>query len=200
MPLMQARANAPDAQTVREFCLGLKRGDAAVFDAVYAHYRPRLFTFIARLIGRREIADELLQETWLRLAKNASTLADDTDVGAWLFTVATNAARSYRRWQVLDFERVKDALFPSSSERPSPFENVASLQTHRQLERMLLRLSPSDREVLLLAGVEGLEPHQAATVLGLKPEALRQRLSRARARLRALMTEAGQRSPDRKTS
>ncbi len=197
---MHARANAPDAQTVRAFCLGLKRGDAAVFDAVYAHYRPRLFTFLARLTGRREIAEELLQETWLRLAKNALTLAEGTDVGAWLFTVATNAARSHRRWQLLDIERVKDVLFPSSSERPSPFETVSSLQTHRQLERTLQRLSQSDREVLLLVGVEGLEPQQAAAVLGLKPEALRQRLARARGRLLALMNEADQRLPERGSS
>ncbi len=167
---------------------GLKRGDRAAFDAVYERYRPGLFSFLARMTGRREVAEDLLQE--LRLARHAPTLADDTDVGGWLFTVATNAVRSHHRWQVVDLARVRNALFaPLVAPQVSAFEALAATQAEQALERGLAALSNSDREVLLLVGVEGLAPAQAANVLGLRPEALRQRLSRARTRLAAQLGE-----------
>jgi len=142
-----------------------------------------LFAYLARMSGRREVAEDLLQETWLRLARHAPSLAPGTDVGAWLFTVATNALRSQQRWRVVDLEKVRQALFVPKAEQATPFEALASTQAHRVLERGLAALSSSDREVMLLVGVEGLTPTEAAEVLGLRPETLRQRLSRARARL-----------------
>lgn len=166
-----------------EWLAGLRRGDGPTFDAVYARYRPGLFAYLARMSGRREAAEDLLQETWLRLARHAPSLAPGTDVGAWLFTVATNALRSQQRWHVVDLEKLRQALFVPRAEQATPFEALATTQAHRVLERGLAALSSGDREVMLLVGVEGMTPTEAAGVLGLKPEALRQRLSRARARL-----------------
>ncbi len=171
------------AQQQREWLDGLARGDGQVFDAVYARYRPGVFAFLARMTGRREVAEDLLQEVWLRLARSGASLAPGTDLGAWLFTVASNAARSHRRWQVVDFERVRQALFVPKAQQVSPFEAVSATQAQRTLERALNALSPTDRELLLLVGVEGLTPAQASTALKVTPETLRQRLSRARARL-----------------
>jgi RNA polymerase sigma factor (sigma-70 family) len=167
------------------------KGDAASFDLIYERYRPGLFAFLARMCGKRELAEDLLQETWLKFARQAFSLPANTDLGAWLFTVARNVLRSHRRWQVVDLERVRQLLFLPAQERTSPFEAVAATQGQAALERALAGLSSSDREVLLLVGVEGLSPAQAGVVLGLKPDVLRQRLSRARARLAAALGDEG---------
>ena len=45
----------------------LKKGDVAAFEAIYEAYRPRLFSFLVRLSRRRDLAEDLLEETWLRL-------------------------------------------------------------------------------------------------------------------------------------
>ncbi len=63
----------------------LRRGDATAFDEVYRRYTPGLFAFLARLVGRAAIAEELLQETWMRLATHARALARDTNLRAWLY-------------------------------------------------------------------------------------------------------------------
>jgi len=167
----------------------LKAGDVSAFDEVYEAYRPRLFSYLVRLARRRDVADDLLEETWLRLVTHAARLADDTCVSAWLFTVARNLFCSWCRHRAIDEDRLTDLApaWPGAAPGESPFERLAQSETERRLERALARLPLRDREVLLLVGVEGLAPSAAAEVLGLTPEVLRKRLQRARDRLAAEM-------------
>lgn len=173
-----------EAQDERGWVSGLGRGEVAAFDAIYSAYRPRLFAFLARLGGRRELAEDLLQETWVRLARHARSLPPDTRLGPWLFTVARNLFVSHRRRVALQGDRLR-ALAAGVREEggPGPFEATAATELERRLEAALAALSVADREVLLLVGVEGLEPAEAAEILGVRADALRQRLKRARNRL-----------------
>ena len=165
-----------------ELVAGLRAGDTAAFDAAYDAYRPRLFGFLLRLSRRRTVAEDLLDETWLRLVAHAATLRPDTRLGAWLFTVARNLYWSYRRASALEVEAEwmtsSQAQIPAAT--PSPFELAAGAELQARVERALGALSPQHREVLLLVAREGLPPSEAATVCGISAEALRQRLSRAR--------------------
>ena len=176
-----APARSPDATLV----VRLKRGDPAAFDDVVASLRPRLFSFLARLSRSPHLAEDLLQETWLRLATHAPDLPDDTQLAPWLFTVARNLFVSHRRWALLDAERVRTlaAVVGARMDHVSPFDVAAASESERRLEGALAALPVKYREVLLLVAVERLEPAEAARVLGINAEALRQRLSRARAML-----------------
>jgi len=171
----------------------LKEGDAAAFEALYEAFRPRLFSFLLRLSRRRDVAEDLLEETWLRLVAHAAKLRDDTRLGPWLFTVARNLHASWRRSRALEAERVGGLVpsWPEPARGESPFEAAARSETERRLEEALARLSLRDREVLLLVGGEGLTPAAAATVCGVTPETLRKRLQRARKRLAVEMSERG---------
>src|SRR5919108_1989140 len=80
----------------------LRRGDSSAFDDVYAAFNTRLFTFLVRLSRRRDVAEDLLEETWLRLVKHASRLRADTRLGPWLFTVARHLYVSFNRARVLE--------------------------------------------------------------------------------------------------
>jgi RNA polymerase sigma-70 factor (ECF subfamily) len=107
-----------------------------------------------------------------------------------LFTVARNLYYSYCRSRAIS-EAAADALislWPSGSPRPSPFEEAAARELEGRLERALARLPANHREALLLVGVDGMTPAEAAGVCGLAPEAFRQRLSRARAALDSELT------------
>ena len=174
-----AADDAEDAALVR----ALRAGEARAFDLAYARYRSRIFSFLLRLARRRDVAEDLLQETFVRLAKHARTLAEDTVLGAWLFTVARNLWRSHRRWRLLDAERLRElGLWPSASS-VTPLALSEATETERRLEAALLGLPELYREVLLLVAVERLEPQRAAEVLGVRADAVRQRLLRARAML-----------------
>jgi RNA polymerase sigma-70 factor (ECF subfamily) len=163
----------------------LRDGEPAAFDAVYDAYRARVYSFLARMARSREVAEDLAEETWLRLVEAAPRLRPDTRLGPWLFTVARNLYYSYCRSRAIS-DAAADALvslWPGGSPRPSPFEEAAARELEGRLEGALARLPANHREALLLVGVEGMTPAEAAGVCGLTPEAFRQRLSRARAAL-----------------
>jgi RNA polymerase sigma-70 factor (ECF subfamily) len=168
----------------------LRDGEPAAFDAVYEAYRARVYSFLARMARSREVAEDLAEETWLRLVEAAPRLQPDTRLGPWLFTVARNLYYSYCRSRAIS-EAATDALislWPGGSPRPSPFEEAAARELEGRLERSLARLPAHHREALLLVGVDGMTPAEAAGVCGLTPDAFRQRLSRARAALDSELT------------
>jgi RNA polymerase sigma-70 factor (ECF subfamily) len=161
----------------------LRRGDAAAFDAVYEAYRPRIHGFLLRLTRDRVLADDLAQDTWMGFARAASTLRDDTDLAALLFTIARNEWRSHGRWALLDVVRVVAFSWQRAPDPVDPEERADARETGARLERALGELDPLHREVLLLVGVEGFEQDRAAAILGVSYPALRKRLARARAAL-----------------
>lgn len=160
----------------------LRAGDAAAFDVVYAEYHARLFNFLLRLSRRRDVAEDLVEDMWLRLVSQASRLHDDTRLAPWLFTVARNLYTSHCRSGLVEESHLPDlmGLWPAGRSVPSPFEETAANETDRRLEAVLAGLPAKYREVLLLVGAHGLTSSEAAAVCGISPEALRQRLSRAR--------------------
>ena len=167
----------------------LRAGDTGAFDRVYNAYRPRVFAFLLRMSRSRTVAEDLLDETWLRLVRHAASLRPDTRLGPWLFTVARNLYWSYRRASLLHEASVPEliGLWPSPAAWPSPFDLAVAGELERRVEAALSMLPPQYREVLLLIAYEGLTPSDGAVVCGISPEAFRQRLSRARAALAEML-------------
>jgi len=167
-------APPPDAVLVDR----LRRGERAAFRELYARFAQPSFGFLLRLAGRRDVAEDLHQEVWLAIATHATRLDPDSDLAAWVFTIARNRFRSARRRD----DAGAPAADPMALERaagPPPADDPAC----RDLERALGALPEIHREVLLLVGVEGLDVRQAADVLAINHDAARQRLARARAAL-----------------
>src|SRR5262245_62195360 len=116
-----------DRDTELALVARLRDADTAAFDAVYDVFNVPLFTFLLRLSRRRDVAEDLLEETWLRLVKHASRLRADTRLAAWLFTVARNLYISFNRSRMLEASATESllALWPFSPDRSSPFEAAA---------------------------------------------------------------------------
>ena len=174
-----------DREDERSRVAALRAADAAAFDDVYDAYRGRVFAFLLRMCRSRPVAEDLLNETWLRLVRHARMLRDDTRIGPWLFTVARNLYWSHRRASLVEEAYAPEllGLWPSTQAWASPFDLAAAEELERRVEVALSMLQPQHREALLLVVYEGLTPGEAAAVCGIKPDAMRQRLSRARAAL-----------------
>jgi RNA polymerase sigma-70 factor (ECF subfamily) len=157
----------------------LRQRDPEGFNRAYALFASPIHAFLYRLAGRKDQADDLLQHTFLRLAERGPELRADSDLRAWLFAVARNAflglARATR--SELREEAIEEVVTPPT--------DVEARLLLGDVERALTALRLGDRELLLLVGVEGLEPSQVASVLGIDAATLRKRLARARARLLA---------------
>jgi RNA polymerase sigma-70 factor (ECF subfamily) len=185
-----ADAPLPDADLVA----GLRAGEPAAFDAAYELHSGPIYRFLTRLCGV-PLADDLFQETWLRLARHGRALRPDTNLRAWLYTVARNLARSHARWAGGDAAAVAAVArwwyLPGPG--ASPHDAAVAADAAARLRRAFERLPAPSREILLLVAGEGLAVDEAARVLDLQPEAARQRLHRARAALAAALPEEDER-------
>lgn len=165
----------PDHET-----LGLlRRRDPRGFDQAYERYGVRLFSFLSRLAGRgrRQLAEDLLQQTFLTLAERGAELRTDSDLRAWLFTVARNAFLGHVRSVRFESDVPNLELVESRS------HDAEARLMLGDVEQALSRLRLEDRELLLLIGAEGLSPITVSRMLELEPATLRKRLARARRRL-----------------
>lgn len=173
--------NQDDPRTVID---RLRAGDASAFDAVYAAEKAGLYGFLLRLSRDTHVSADLFQNVWLKLAKHATSLRPDSNIRAWLYTVARREYVSFRRAQALDVSRL---LVLDRERGESPADTSLDSQLSA-LKAALGCLADPDREVLLLSSAEGLDSDQVAAILGISNAALRQRLARARRRLAAALS------------
>jgi RNA polymerase sigma-70 factor (ECF subfamily) len=167
--------------------LRLRRQVPGAFDEVYARYREPVWRFLRRLCGRQDIAEDLFQETWLAVARNAHRLREDTQLLPWIYTIARNKHRNSVRFRLLDRQRHEQA----AAEPPATVSEVETdADARRRAARVagaFARLPGVYREVLLLFFEEGLTTEGVARVLDLREDAVRKRLSRARSELARLL-------------
>jgi RNA polymerase sigma-70 factor, ECF subfamily len=183
-----ARTFAHDSDE-RRLLARLRAGEADAIEELYRAYRKPTFGFLVRLAKDRHVAEDLFQNTWLKVSRSIERLREDTELKAWIFTIARNEFRSYRRWQLVDLSRI--FLFYREREEPEcdPYAKSDEKMATNEIERGFAAIGASDREVLLIVCVEGMPPEQAATVLGISHAALRQRLGRARCRLKSALAK-----------
>ena len=171
-----------DRRRELELIAGLRAGDPAAFDAVFECFNRRLYNFLARLTNRRDVAEDLLEETWLRLVVHAPRLRPDTRLAQWLFTVARHLHVSHCRSRLLENAHAAGllGLWPSGRPEPSPLVAAEASETEHRVMQAVASLPLTYREALLLVAVDELQPSEAAAVCGVSPETMRQRLRRAR--------------------
>ena len=155
--------------------------------ASFVQHIPRLRRYARALTGDRSRADDLLQDTLERALVKFHLWRQGSDLRAWLFTIMHNVflnqlrARPAGAAVSLDDEAMQLAVRATQSDRI----DILDLQT------ALLRLPEEQREVVLLVGLEQLTYEETAGALGIPIGTVMSRLSRAREKLRALLTGAG---------
>jgi RNA polymerase sigma-70 factor (ECF subfamily) len=159
--------------------------DEDAFRAFYERTARPLWAYLSRASGSPEAADDLLQESYLRLLRCGVTFESEDHRRHYLFRIATNLARDRHRRRTLlplaDGEATL-ALRPQS-------DPAGGLAGRADLRTALGRMKPRDREMLWLAYAEGATHQEIGRVLGLRPTGVRVLLFRARRRLRKLLGE-----------
>jgi RNA polymerase sigma factor (sigma-70 family) len=150
-------------------------------DTLFLRHSGRVHAFLARLLGDRDAADDMVQDVFLRALKYRARYDGSGEFITWLFRIARNVAASHYAGR-----RDADPLVinGNATDDPSVLDLLISTEDYEQLGRAMAALPFAHREVLLLRGTEGL-PHRAvAEALGCSEGAARVRLSRALAALK----------------
>jgi RNA polymerase sigma-70 factor (ECF subfamily) len=173
----------------REELKRAQAGDPEALGRFFDHHFGRIFSVVQRFVGRRDVAQDITQDIFLKLRRHIGRLDIEHDPAPWLFTVAVNACRDHRRsawWRVsrrmvpLDRDPEATAL---SSNAPDPEQAFVTAEEERRLQAAILRLPPELRLSVILHDFDGLPHEQIAEVTGTTHAAARKRHSRA---LRAL--------------
>lgn len=178
----------------------IRRGDGAAFEAVAREQAPRLFRLAWRLTGRREDAEDLVQETLVRslpkLAGFEGRAALSTYLCRALGNLWKNRLRSRKRSRIVDWfrgargrEGQEAAVLDPPSEAPSALERLEADERGARVREAVARLEPARRWTLLLREVEELSYEEIAATTGVAVGTVRSRLARAREELRRHMKE-----------
>ncbi len=168
--------------------------DALNSEQVARDFRARLLRFIRARVGSAADAEDITQDVLLRMHRSVSTLASGDRVGAWLFQVARNAIVDHyrargRASEVVDphtsADTVADQFAGGPDEDPKRFERDAT----RCLDVFIDRLDARYAEALRLVDVEGLTHKDVAARVGLSVPGVKSRVQRARASLKAALSD-----------
>lgn len=160
------------------------RDDAAAFAAIYDRYDAPVFGFLRRFLRDSAAAEDLVQQTFLRIHEARGTFDPRLSLRTWIFTIARRLAINLieRERRVLD--RVTDEHADAA---PSPEQQAATRSEVRRLERALAQLAHDDAILVLFAKFEGLTSDELGHVLGCSADAAKMRLHRALRRLGELL-------------
>ena len=167
----------------------LLAGEENAFEHFVAHFRSKIFHFSWLMCGSPEDAEEVAQETLLKVFENFDQLREPERVRAWVFRIARNVCLMQRRKSVFApaHELSIDEL-PPSDQLPdlasAPEGSVLHTELRAVIDRVIVELPPSYRAVVLLRDLEELTTDETAQVLGLSTDVVKTRLHRGRAAMR----------------
>ena len=174
------------------------QGEQAAFAILYGGLEQKLRAFLTRLTGAPVVADDLLQETFMRIHRARGSFDSGAAVVPWAYAIARNAWLDHVRAAKVrgDGARAKssdEATLPveATTGPDADSEQVAiARQTAALVETVLGKLAPAQREAFVLLRYEGMSVEDAAAVLGSTPTAVKLRAFRAYEALRAALGQS----------
>ncbi len=184
----------PDEQ---RFIGRLVARDERAFNELVELYEERVYRLMFRMLGRKDEAEDMAQETFVQVFKSIDRFRGDAKLGTWIYRVAVNLCKNRSKYLSRRHANVEDELEPlaeraalgeargvTSSELAGPDQIVEGYQTEAIVKRAILELDSEFREVLVLRDVEDLTYDEIAEITGLAEGTVKSRLHRARSMLK----------------
>jgi RNA polymerase sigma-70 factor (ECF subfamily) len=162
---------------------GLRRRDPDLLDRLIEQYQHRLLRYLVYLSGNRELAEDLFQETWIRVLERGHLYDGKHEFSTWLYAVARNLTIDYlRKKSPLSLDGLmEDEDHPSlepADTRPLAWEVVHQHQEAERINAALVGIPAEYRETVVLRFQEGLTLDEIATVTGARLGTVKSRLYR----------------------
>ena len=185
---------AIDQELVRK----AQKGDRAALGVLYSRYRRKILNYLYRFTGNRATAEELTQETFLKVVRYIHRYRPTGSVAGWIYKIARNLAMNALRDRPKITEVPLDEPVPTQEgevsraevipgNTPQPDEEVQRAETERRIQQSLLKISPVYREVVILCDIEGYPYKEASDILRCSINTIASRLARGRSQLGSLL-------------
>jgi RNA polymerase sigma-70 factor, ECF subfamily len=179
----------------------LIEGRLDAFDEFVQNFRTRIFQYSYLMCGHREDAEEVAQDTLLKVFENFHTLREPEHIRSWVFRIAKNACLMKRRRSTFapDHEYSLEQYLSSDGEMPRhqiadngilPYDEALRSEMNSALKQAIQALPPNYRSVILLRDMEELSTEETAEILDVSTDVVKQRLHRGRVALRKILDES----------
>jgi RNA polymerase sigma-70 factor, ECF subfamily len=163
----------------------LRRQEEDAFTFMYERHKAQIYNYLYRLSGSRELADDLTHDTFLSAYESLPKLRQDSNLAPWLYRIASNRFRDVlRRKRIISWLPLGDS--PKYEMNLARQGEVDSLPDREAVQVALAAMKPDYAICLTLRLAEGFSSEETAKILGITPEAVRMRLSRARQMFKAV--------------
>ena len=187
--ILAAAMNPEAVSGVEETIVRMRRGDPDALSAVISRYQHRLYRYLLRLVREPATADDLFQQTWLRVMERIGRYDARRNFEPWLFSVAHNLAVDF--WRSQRSDSLDAAADPGdspgerlSSTGPDPLEQLLDFERGSMLAACMHDLAAIHREVLTLRFEEDMKLEEIAEVASIPLSTVKSRLRRALEALR----------------
>ena len=189
MSMERTEGDAHDQADMERLAAG---HDAALNDLMERHAMP-IFHFLCRMVGNEDDANDLAQETFVRVFKSCESFRRGEKFSTWLYTIAANLARNHFRWrsrhpnvsleiETGESEKTLGSSLPAND--PTPIEQALVAERFASVRKAVSKLPEDLREAIVLCEWEDHSVAEAANILAATPKAIESRLYRARQILR----------------
>lgn len=155
---------------------------ATTLEQVYETFNDGLRSFVRSRVDSPEVAEDILQDVYLKIHSGIGSLHGEENLRAWVYTVARNAVHDHYR-----STRETSVLPEIPYEAEDPLNDAMAAGLNASVRAMIECLSPQDRQTLILTEYEGLTQKQLAEQLNLSVPGAKSRVQRARTRLKTLL-------------
>lgn len=192
--MQSVRQNTTDEDLLKRYL----EGDEAAFVTLMRRYKEPITTYTYRFLGNYDDAVDVAQETFVRLYRFGHTFVGEVKFSTWLYTIASNLARTelkrYRRRFGTSLSEEfsvgeDDSVWDIPDETYRPDDQVDRTRIVQDVQRALLSVSPTYREMVILRDVQQLTYEEIAEITKTEMGTVKSRINRGRAQLQELLRD-----------
>ncbi len=180
-----AKAVISDERLIAKF----QQGDVQAFDMLVRRYKDQLLNFVYRFVGNRSDAEDIVQETFLRVYKNKHYYKEVAKFSTWVYTIAGNLAKTELRrrkrhkiFSVSNFvNEERDYDIPDTE--ISPDRKVDGTLKEDFIQKAIEKLPPKFKEVIILRDIQGFAYEEISQILNIPLGTVKSRVNRGRLKL-----------------
>jgi RNA polymerase sigma-70 factor (ECF subfamily) len=190
LPAAAVEATSDEAASDEDLIVRLAAGDKRAMQTLYRRHHVRLYRFVLRFVGDRQLAEDLVSEAFLDIWRGASTFAARSAASTWLLAIARFKALSSLRRRG-DAQLDDGTAAATADPGDDPEVTIRKKQQGEILRDCLRRLSPDHRETIDLVYYQGMGIGEVAQIVGIPESTVKTRMFHARKQLSVLLRAAG---------
>lgn len=187
----KSQSDISDEELIRRF----QEDDFAAYDIIVHRYKDQLLNFVYRFLGNVEEAEDIVQETFLRLYRNKHAYRQIAKFSTWIYTIAGNLAktelRKRKRRKVVSISDIgfDDKEYEIEDEMADTEQSTNSLLTDKIIQNAIDDLPPRFKQVIILRDIQELSYEEIGSILHIPLGTVKSRVNRARLKLQSKLKD-----------